>query len=106
MSSDRRRRELVGVALWAAAAGAWVAAMLVPWFRAGVASATTPIEVAALLRAGALGVPAVAGYAVLLLPAIALLLLAIAPLRGGAPMAARTAASESVLVKTTLPLAI
>ena len=91
MSSDRRRRELVGVALWAAAAGAWVAAMLVPWFRAGVASATTPIEVAALLRAGALGVPAVAGYAVLLLPAIALLLLAIAPLRGGGPMAARVA---------------
>ncbi|MFB9311622.1 hypothetical protein [Nocardioides plantarum] len=89
MSSGRRGRELVGVGLWAAAAVAWVAAMLVPWFRAGVASSTTPIEVAALLRAGVLGVPSITGYAVLLLPAIALLLLGIAPLRGGGAMAAR-----------------
>lgn len=87
--SDRRRRELTGVGLWALAALAWVAAMLVPWFRAGVASSTTPMEVAALLRAGALGVPAVTGYAVLLLPTIALLLLGIAPLRGGGAMALR-----------------
>jgi hypothetical protein len=86
-----RGRELVGVALWALAAVAWVAAMLVPWFRAGVASSSTPMEAAALLRAGVLGVPPVAGYAVLLLPAIALLLLGIAPLRGGGAMAARVA---------------
>ncbi|MDO9457231.1 hypothetical protein [Nocardioides sp.] len=89
VSSTRRRRELVGVGLWALAAAAWVAAMLVPWFRAGVTASTTPLEVAELLRAGVLGVPPVAGYAVLLLPGIALVLLGIAPLRGGGAMAAR-----------------
>ena len=63
--------------------------MLVPWFRAGVTASTTPMEVAGLLRTGVLGVPPATGYAVLLLPAIALLLLGIAPLRGGSAMAAR-----------------
>lgn len=87
--TDRRTRELTGSALWALAAVAWVVAMLVPWFRAGVAAHTTPIEVAALLRSGVLGVPPVTGYAVLLLPAIALLLLGVAPLRGGSAMALR-----------------
>jgi hypothetical protein len=87
--TDRRMRELVGVMLWALAAIAWVVAMLVPWFRAGVAASTTPLEVAELLRTGVLGVPPVTGYAVLVLPGIALLLLGSAPLRGGAVMALR-----------------
>lgn len=87
--TDRRARELTAAALWALAAVAWVVAMLVPWFRAGVAASATPLEVAGLLRSGVLGVPPVAGYAVLVLPAIALLLLGIAPLRGGSAMALR-----------------
>lgn len=87
--TDRRTRELTAAALWALAAVAWVVAMLVPWFRAGVAASATPLEVAALLRSGVLGVPPLTGYAVLLLPAIALLLLGIAPLRGGSAMALR-----------------
>ena len=87
--TGRRGRELTAVVLWALAASAWVAAMLVPWFRAGVASSATPLEVAGLLRSGVLGVPPVAGYAVLVLPAIALLLLGMAPLRGGSAMAVR-----------------
>jgi hypothetical protein len=87
--SDRRARELTGVALWALAAVAWVVAMLVPWFRAGVTASTTPLEVAELLRSGVLGVPPVTGYAVVVLPGIALLLLGIAPLRGRGAMALR-----------------
>lgn len=87
----RRRRELTGVALWALAALAWTVAMLVPWFRAGVAAGSSPVEVAALLRAGVLGVPGVAGWAVLLLPALALVLLGLAPLRGSGVMALRVA---------------
>lgn len=89
--TDRRARETTAAALWALAAVAWVAAILVPWFRAGVAASATPLEVAALLRSGVLGVPPLTGYAVLLLPAIALLLLGIAPLRGGSAMALRVA---------------
>lgn len=89
MTSDRRGRELTAVGLWALAASAWVVAMVVPWFRAGVTASTTPLEVGELLRGGALGVPPVAGYAVLVLPSIALLLLGMAPLRGGGVMALR-----------------
>lgn len=88
-TADRKTRELTGVALWALAATAWVVAMLVPWFRAGVTASTTPLEVAELLRGGVLGVPPVTGYAVLVLPGIALLLLGLAPLRGGGVMALR-----------------
>ena len=87
--SDRRARELTGVARWALAAVAWVWAMTTPWARAGVASASTPLEVAELLRSGVLGVPAWTAYAVLLLPGAALLLLVIAPLRGVGVMVVR-----------------
>ncbi len=87
--NDGRRRELTAAGLWAAAAVSWVVAMLVPWFRVGVVGSTTPMEVAGLLRSGVLDVPPAAGYAVLAPPAIALVLLVIAPLRGGPAMAAR-----------------
>ncbi len=89
MSDDRRARELTGVVLWALAAAAWVAAMLVPWFRAGVLAHTSPLEIAELLRSGVFGIPPVAGFAVLLLPACALVLLGLAPLRGTGVMVAR-----------------
>ncbi len=87
--SDRRTRELVAVGLWAAAAVSWVVAMRVPWFRHGLVAGTTPLEAAELLRTGVLDVPPVTGFAVLLLPALALVLLGIAPLRGPGAMVAR-----------------
>ena len=89
MNAERRTRELVAVALWAAAAIAWVVAMRVPWFREGVTASTSPLDAAELLRAGVLGVPPVSGFAVLLLPAIALVLLGLAPLRGVGVMVVR-----------------
>lgn len=81
-SDRRRRRELTAVTLWALAAVAWVVATMVPWFRAGVPASTSPLAVGELLRTGVLGVPPAAGYLVLLLPASALVLLGLAPLRG------------------------
>lgn len=89
MTDGRRGRELIGTCLWALVAVAWVVAMTVPWFRSGVVASTTPLEAAGLLRAGVLDVPPASAYAVLVLPAIGLLLLVIAPLRGGAVMALR-----------------
>lgn len=86
---SRLVRELAGVVLWALVAVAWVVAMLVPWYRAGVAASTTPLEAAELLRSGVLDVPPVTGWAVLVLPAVALVLLGIAPLRGPGVMALR-----------------
>lgn len=88
-TTDRRGRELTGVLLWAVAAVAWVVAMFVPWYAAGVAGATTPMEIGGLVRGGVLGIPESSAYAVLVPPTIALLLLGIAPLRGGGVMALR-----------------
>ncbi|MEO9322686.1 hypothetical protein ABFT23_04295 [Nocardioides sp. C4-1] len=85
----RRSRELTAVALWALAAVAWVVAVSVPWFRAGVPASTSPLAVGELVRTGVLGVPPVAGYLVLVLPASALVLLGIAPLRGPGALALR-----------------
>ncbi|WP_137293946.1 hypothetical protein [Nocardioides dongxiaopingii] len=87
--TDRRAHELVGVGLWALAAGAWVAAMWVPWFRHGVAAGTSPLGGAELLRTGVLDLPPVLGLALLPLPLCALVLLGIAPLRGVGAMVAR-----------------
>ncbi|WP_300403774.1 hypothetical protein [Nocardioides sp.] len=79
---DRRRRELLGSALWAAAALAWTIAMLVPWFRAGALSHLSPIEAGGALRTGLVGIPSAAGFVVLLLPLASWVLLALAPARG------------------------
>ncbi|MEN8675280.1 hypothetical protein [Nocardioides sp.] len=80
--ADRRRRELLGSALWAAAALAWTIAMLVPWFRAGALSHLSPIEAGGALRTGVASIPVGAGFVVLLLPLASWVLLALAPARG------------------------
>lgn len=86
---DRRARELLGCALWAGAALAWTIAMMVPWVRAGALSHVSPLEVAGALRAGAVGIPSAAGFAVLLVPLLSWVLLALAPARGWAALVAR-----------------
>lgn len=88
---DRRSRELLGCALWAAAALAWTVAMVVPWFRAGVLSHTSPLEVGGALRTGLLGIPTAAGFVVLALPLASWVLLAIAPARGPGVLGVRLA---------------
>ncbi|WP_134766620.1 hypothetical protein [Nocardioides sp. 1609] len=87
--NGRRSHEVVGVVLWALAAGAWVAAMWVPWFRHGVAAGTSPLDGAELLRTGVLDLPPALGLVLLPLPLCALVLLGIAPLRGVGAMVAR-----------------
>ncbi|GAA5143107.1 hypothetical protein GCM10023340_07790 [Nocardioides marinquilinus] len=82
-------RDLAAAGLWAAAAIGWVLAMRVPWYRAGVLGDVTVLDGAELLRAGVFGVPAVAGFAVVALPAVALVLLGLAPVHGRAAMVAR-----------------
>jgi hypothetical protein len=79
---DRRGRELLGCALWAAAALAWTVAMVVPWFRAGALSHVSPIEAGGALRTGLVGIPPAAAFTVLLLPLLSWVLLALAPARG------------------------
>lgn len=79
---DRRRRELLGSALWAAAALLWTVAMVVPWFRAGVLAQVSPIELGGALRTGLLEIPTIAAFGVLLLPLSSWVLLATAPARG------------------------
>lgn len=86
-----RARELTGVVLWALAAAAWGTAMVVPWFRAGLLAHPSPMDAAGLLRTGVLDVPPAAGFAVLVLPGLALVLLGIAPLRGPGVQAVRVA---------------
>ncbi|WP_340540771.1 hypothetical protein [Nocardioides sp. GXZ039] len=87
----RRARELTAMALWAGAALAWVAAMRVPWSRHGLASSTTPMDAAELTRTGVLDIPPAASLAVVVLPLLAVALLAIAPLRGRGATIARVA---------------
>lgn len=101
--SDSRGRELLGGALWAVAALAWTAAMVVPWFRAGALAHVSPVELAGALRTGLLGLPAVVGYAVLLLPAASWLLLALAPVRGRRALVVR---ALLWLASTALALAL
>ncbi len=88
--STRRTRELAGVFLWLLVAVAWVVAMLVPWFRTGVLAQTSPLDVGTLLRAGEIGpVPAAAGFGMLVLPLLGVVLLGLAPVRGTGVMVAR-----------------
>lgn len=89
--ADRRIRELTAVGLALAAAVAWVLAMRVPWYSAGVPGSASLLDVAELLGSDVLGVPAVAGWAVLLLPLAALLQLGLSPVRGMPAFVARLA---------------
>jgi hypothetical protein len=104
---DRRARELLGCTLWAVAALAWTAAMLVPWFRAGALAEVSPVEAGGALRTGALGIAPAAGFAVLVLPALSWVLLVTAPARGRRALVVRlvlwgasTAAAVALLLAT------
>lgn len=88
--TTRRARELVGVALWLVVAIAWVLAMVVPWFRGGLLAHVSPLDAATFLRSGGIdAVPGAAGFGVLALPLLGVVLLGLAPVRGAAVMVAR-----------------
>ncbi|MDT0200402.1 hypothetical protein [Nocardioides sp. AE5] len=75
----------VPAVLWAAASGAWLGQVFLPWTSRGPLSRATPLEAGALRHDGVLGsVPASVGWLIVLVPAVAAILLVTVPLSGRA----------------------
>ncbi|MDT9593487.1 hypothetical protein RDV89_10450 [Nocardioides zeae] len=103
---DVRARDLVAVGLWLLVALGWVLATVLPWYTQGILRATSLLEVGQVVRSGALPVPTIAGYGVLVLPLLAAVLVAVAAGRGVTALLVRMVAllAGSAAVITLLVL--
>lgn len=93
MSRLRFRDDVAASLVWMTAGGCWVAQLFVPWTSSGPFAVSSTVDGFRLVRSGAVDsiAPAWTAFALLLLPAVGLALLATASLAGVAGSALRLA---------------
>lgn len=89
LNGNGRTRDLTATGLWALAALGWTLALFLPWTGRGAAASISPLDAGHLLAAGVGGVPAWTASGLLVVPLLAGVLVAIAPLRGPWVLAVR-----------------